>query len=248
MIPDITAFVPIKLESLRVPGKNIRKLGDKPLCQYVLDTLLEVKKSGYVKKVCVYCSSPSIAEYLPQGVELVLRSPSLDGQFVEGIDIYQAFQRQISSQWYLLCHTTSPFLHRDTIIDCIKQVVLNRVGSVGRVDGSVGRVDVMNSGKDYDSAMTVARVKTFSWFNRQPLNYTPSMGIPRTQTLNPVVWETSGLYLFPGCLLESGTRVGDRPYMKLVGHREAVDIDTEDDWELAEAYAIKIQMGTLGLH
>ena len=235
MIPDITAFVPIKLESLRVPGKNIRKLGDKPLCQYILDTLLEVKKSGYVKKVCVYCSSPSIAEYLPHGVELVLRSPSLDGQFVEGIDIYQAFQRQISSQWYLLCHTTSPFLHRDTIIDCIKQVVLSRVGGV-------------DSGKAYDSAMTVARVKTFSWFNRQPLNYTPSMGIPRTQTLNPVVWETSGLYLFPGGLLESGTRVGDRPYMKLVGHREAVDIDTEDDWELAEAYAIKIQMGKLGLH
>ena len=33
------AFVPIRLNSKRVVGKNLKMLGDKPLLQYILDTL-----------------------------------------------------------------------------------------------------------------------------------------------------------------------------------------------------------------
>ena len=37
--PTVVALVPMKHTSLRVPGKNYRKLGDKPLCCWVLQTL-----------------------------------------------------------------------------------------------------------------------------------------------------------------------------------------------------------------
>ena len=38
------AFVPIRLNSKRVAGKNLKMLGDKPLLRYILDTLVKVKR------------------------------------------------------------------------------------------------------------------------------------------------------------------------------------------------------------
>ena len=216
----ITALIPIKMESLRVPGKNTRMLGNRPLCQYIFQTLLTVKNAGYIDRICVYCSNPTIKEYLLPDIEYIQRPISLDGHEVEGLTIYREFQKTVKSDWYLLCHTTSPFLHADTIIDSITKVV--------RPPQS----------QPYDSAMTVARLQTFAWFDGKPLNYYPQKSIPRTQTLDPVYWETSGLYLFPGTLLESNppTRIGKNPYLVVVEGRERIDIDNIEDWDLAEAY------------
>lgn len=40
----VVAFVPIKLNSQRLPNKMFLTLGDKKICQYIFDILLEVKK------------------------------------------------------------------------------------------------------------------------------------------------------------------------------------------------------------
>ena len=37
-------MVPIKLNNERLPGKNIKLLGDKPLINYMLPTLNNIKK------------------------------------------------------------------------------------------------------------------------------------------------------------------------------------------------------------
>ena len=39
------AFVPIRLNSKRVIGKNLKMLGGKPLLRYILDTLCDVTVS-----------------------------------------------------------------------------------------------------------------------------------------------------------------------------------------------------------
>lgn len=59
------AFVPIRLNSKRVVGKNLKLLGGKPLMCYVLDTLSQVKG---VDEVYVYCSNEVVKQYLPDGV------------------------------------------------------------------------------------------------------------------------------------------------------------------------------------
>ena len=38
----ITAIIPIKHNSTRVPGKNFRDMNGKPLYFYIIDTLLKV--------------------------------------------------------------------------------------------------------------------------------------------------------------------------------------------------------------
>ena len=82
------AFVPIRLNSKRVVGKNLKLLGNKPLLQYILETLVKV---GNIDEVYVYCSSEEIIPLLPQGVKFLKRSELLDRDETLGKEIYNAF-------------------------------------------------------------------------------------------------------------------------------------------------------------
>ena len=105
----ITALIPIKMESLRVPGKNTRMLGNRPLCQYIFQTLLTVKNAGYIDRICVYCSNPTIKEYLLSDIEYIQRPISLDGHEGEGLTIYRNSKKP-SSQTGIYCVTLlAPF-------------------------------------------------------------------------------------------------------------------------------------------
>ena len=65
----VVAFVPIRLNSKRVVGKNLKPLGGKPLMWYILETLAKVKN---IDEVYVYCSSEEIIPHLPEGKQGML--------------------------------------------------------------------------------------------------------------------------------------------------------------------------------
>lgn len=56
----IVGFVPSKLNSERVPRKNVRKLGNVPLVNYALRTLNQVKQ---LDDIIIFASEPSIINY-----------------------------------------------------------------------------------------------------------------------------------------------------------------------------------------
>jgi len=66
------AFVPIKLNSQRLPGKMLLPLQDKKLCQHIFDTLIEVKKDFDIDIYC-FCSDEEIIQYLPLDVHFLKR-------------------------------------------------------------------------------------------------------------------------------------------------------------------------------
>ena len=65
------AFVPIRLNSQRVAGKNLRLLGGEPLMCHILRTLTRTEG---IDEVWVYCSDESIRPLLPEGVRFRRRS------------------------------------------------------------------------------------------------------------------------------------------------------------------------------
>ena len=77
----VVAFVPIRLNSQRVEGKNLRLLGGEPLLCHILRTLLEVEA---IDEVYVYCSNPEIQEFLPEGVKYLRRGEDLDQDTTRG--------------------------------------------------------------------------------------------------------------------------------------------------------------------
>ena len=211
------AFVPIRLNSKRVVGKNLRPLGGRPLLCWVLETLSQVKG---IDKVYAYCSDRCIEEYLPRGVEFLERSERFDSDDTLGQEIYDAFTQTVSADIYLLAHTTSPFLRQQTVEDALHKV---------------------QSG-EYDSAFAAAKQQTFAWYQGQPLNYDPTE-IPRTQTIDPVIVETSAFYIFRNELWrEHRRRIGFHPYMAFTDRIESVDIDWPDDFDLAEHIATSSQL------
>ena len=72
------AFVPIKLNNQRTPGKNIKKFDDgSSLITVFLRNLIKVKSFD---DVYVFCSNPKIKEYIVPGVKYLERPVYLDTQ------------------------------------------------------------------------------------------------------------------------------------------------------------------------
>lgn len=204
------AFVPIRLNSQRVEGKNLRELGGRPLMAYLLESLAAARN---IDKVYVYCSNPAIVEYLPEGVEWLQRDERLDQNTTLGEEIYDAFTREVEADIYILAHATSPFIRTATIEQAVRSV---------------------ESG-EYDSAFSAERVQTFAWWQGRPLNYS-LQHVPRTQDLEPLYVETSAFFVFRAEVWrEQHRRIGQKPYMAVTDRIESMDIDDPDDFLLAEA-------------
>ena len=73
------------------------------------------------------------------------------------------------------------------------------------------------------------------WKNGEPLNF-DATNLPRTQDLDSIYQETSGVYVFTKEVFQKyHRRIGVRPFIKEVSFKEAVDIDNPEDFLLAEA-------------
>jgi CMP-N-acetylneuraminic acid synthetase len=206
------ALVPAKLKSDRVPFKNIKKLGGVPLVNYTIRTLNKVPG---IDEIIVFASEPSICGHLQHGLKykFVERPASLDSQETRIQDIIREFLKKTDADTIALCHITSPFLKAETVSDCIKNV---------------------NSG-EYDSAFSAYEVKKFCWYKGKPLNYSLEVSTPRTQDLDSVIVEQSSLYVFKRSVFEkTGQRISGKPYIKLIDHFEGHDIDTAEDFRIAE--------------
>ena len=95
-------------------------------------------------------------------------------------------------------------------------------------------IEAVISGK-YDSAFCAEKIQAFLWQDRKPLNF-DATNLPRTQDLEPIYKETSGIYVFTKeVFLKYGRRIGVNPFVKCVGFKEMIDIDNPEDFDLAEA-------------
>ena len=205
----IVAIMPIKLINERCPGKNTRMLGGKPLLQYELDSL---KKTGLCDSINVFCSSEDVIPFIPEGVNFIKRSKDLDLPTANFNQIFSAFVRELDSDIYVFAHATAPFISVQTMSECIEAV---------------------KSG-EYDSDFCAEKIQDFLWQNGKPLNF-DATNLPRTQDLQPIYKETSGVYVFTKeVFLEYGRRIGIKPFVKCVGFKEMVDIDNPEDFDLAE--------------
>lgn len=207
----IVGFIPSKLNSERVPRKNIISLGNIPLVNYVVRTLNEVK---LIDNIIIFASEPSITKFIEKGLSYTYmeRPPYLDKDEAKMRDFVGEFLKREKAEIIVLLHITSPFITPETVSECLEHVV----------------------SRNYDSAFAAIELKGFAWYHGKPLNYSLDKPIPRTQDIEPVVFEQSGLYVFGRELFEATRRrIGHKPYIKFVDRFEGHDIDTLEDLDLA---------------
>ncbi len=209
MLKNLVGIMPIKLNNERLPGKNIKLLGGKPLIQYGLSTLLNVKR---LDEIDVFCSDSAIEDYLIKGINFVKRPCFLDLPTSNFTQIFEEFYKTVKADIYVYAHATAPFIKAETINECIDAVI---------------------SG-EYDSAFTATKIQDFLWKNGQPLNFKKD-NLPRSQDLEPIYRETSGVYVFKKEVFDQcHARIGEKPFIKEIDYKEAIDINTSQDFELAE--------------
>lgn len=205
------AIVPMKLNNERLPQKNTKNfLNGKPLCHYILTTLLSIEE---IDEVYVYCSDSTIIEFLPDGVKYLKRSKNLDLNTTKMNEVLISFAKNIAADIYVMTHVTAPFISAASIVKGLQAV----------------------KNMEYDSAFAVKKTQNFLWENNSPLNYDLN-NIPRTQDIKPIYEETSGFYIYESSIISKlGRRIGNNPYLHEINKIESIDIDDIEDFEIADA-------------
>ena len=207
----IVAIVPMKLNNSRLPHKNTKAFTNgKPLCSYILSTLLKVSE---LDEVFVYCSNPQIRAFIPNEVKFLQRSEKLDKDTTSMTEVLSCFTKEVAADIYVMTHTTAPFISKESIEKGIRAV---------------------KSG-EYDSAFAARRLQDFLWKDGKPFNYSLDC-IPRTQDLPLLFEETSGFYIYrQDVMTKYKRRIGENPYVVEVSEIESIDIDEPEDFMIADA-------------
>jgi len=220
---SVVALVPMRHCSERVPGKNYRPFNGRPLFHHIVSTLMAVER---VVEIVIDTDSPTVKDQAAAAfpsVRVLDRPEHLRGGDVPMTEVLRHDATIVASDWYLQTHTTNPLLASATV-----ERALDRMAAAGT---------------GHDSLLSVTRRHT-RLFDAAgvPLNHDPSV-LLRTQDLPPVYEENSNLYLFTADQIAAGRRTGDRPILFEIDPLEAVDIDDEHDFVLAETLA-RLRAGT----
>lgn len=212
----VAAFVPVKLNNERAPGKNTKRFDDgMPLITHFLKTLVQVPE---IDELYVFCSKEEIKDYIVPGVRFLKRPESLDTKEATPQDIISTFMSMVDADVYMVCHCTSPFVKAERFSECIHKVCE----------------------EGYDSAFTGEKIQRLMWHDGQPLNF-DAANVPRTQDLPVYYNEVSAAYVFKKETFETlHRRIGLNPYICEVSGVECVDIDYPEDFEIANAIYMNI--------
>ena len=225
MTGKITAFLPCRAGSERVPRKNIKRF-----CNYNFGLIeIKLKQLNQVERVDEIVLSTNDFDILEYAKTLKIeklrvhkRDENLSSSQTSTDQLVSHALHLIPEGDILWTHVTSPFVtskHYDEIISCYKNK---------KEDG-------------YDSLMTVTEIYSFLWQDKEPLNYDRSLEKwPRTQTIKPVNEINSAVFLASSEIYRSNNdRIGSNPYLyklnKIISH----DIDWPEDFVIAECMVEK---------
>jgi len=211
---SITALVPMKEHSERVPGKNIRLFTGRPLFYHILDTL---EKTYAIDEIVVDTDSGKIATEARANfskVRVIERPKELQGGFISMNAIIDHDISQVTADVYLQTHATNPLLRSETITEGLRNFIQSEKS---------------------DSLFSVNRLQTRLYtLDGKPINHDPEE-LLRTQDLSPVLEENSALYIFTRESFAKNTRrIGANPLMFVTDPIESIDIDDEYTFHLAE--------------
>jgi len=213
-IPEIKALIFMKEHSERVPGKNVRPMCGRPLFHWIMDSLI---RSKYIQEVIVNTDSTSIAEDARRnfGAIIHMRPDYLLGDKVGASPIIAYDVAHTEGEYFFQTHSTNPLLRMATIDRAIETFFRQIT---------------------YDSLFSVTPIqKRFYWSDGRPVNHNPNQVI-RTQDLPPILEENSCFYIFSRrSFFQLENRIGERPMLFQIDRIEALDIDEELDFAVAEA-------------
>ncbi len=213
----IIALLPMKGHSERVPLKNLRDFHGKPLYHAVLNTLLSSDK---IDEIIINTDCENITRDIEANfkkrVTIRIRPEEIRGDFVSMNKIIEDDLHHSEGTIYLQTHSTNPLLE------------------VNSINYALDRMLALKG--ERDSVFSVTKIQTrFYDQEGKALNHNPK-DLIRTQDLPPIFEENSCFYIFTkdSFYRSNNQRIGENPLMFEIDKIEAIDIDTMEDFILAE--------------
>ena len=212
-IPKITALVPMKGHSERVPHKNIRDLAGKPTCCWVLEKL---NSCEYISEIIIDTDDDEIADIVKSfsKVKVLKRPDFLLGDEVSIQPLIEYDMAHSENDYFFQTHSTNP---------CVKPETYDKA------------IEAFFHQQEHDALFSVTEVKTrFYWPDGTGINHDPKHLI-KTQDLDPIYEENSCFYIFSRETNEKiKNRLGGNSLMFPIDALEAADIDYMDDFYWCE--------------
>ena len=208
---NITAIVPARIGSQRVPKKNIIPWCDTSLIAHKVEQLLAVDLIDYV---IVNTDSQEIIDAVKhlQGVIFVKRDEEYALSTTEVPDFMYSLFKDIDTDTLIYASPMSPFMSTEKMTEMI---------------------EFYNS-HDYDSVVSVGVNKDFYFIDGKPVNFSLDTP-PNSQDLQTVNNLTFGCCIIKTKkAIEKKYVIGDNCFFYPCNEIEAVDIDTPFDFNFSE--------------
>lgn len=212
----ISALIPIKQFSERLENKNFRPFGGQALYMVILDKLQQIDR---IDQIVINTDSEEIMEACAARYSKVLilqRPPFLRDHRITMNTLIDYDVSNISGEHFLQTHVTNPLLRIDTIekaIDCYFDHLAH-----------------------HDSLISVSSIQKRAYTQElEPINHCNDI-LLMTQDLPEILIENSNLFLFSrSSFFRNGkSRIGKNPLAFRMSEIEGLDIDTMQDFLLAE--------------
>ena len=216
------AIITARGGSKRIPRKNLKPFLGKPIIAY---SIAAAQKSGLFDEVMVSTDDPEIADLARDlGAEVpFMRSAKTSDDYATTADVLvevlRAYEERGEPSEYACCiYPTAPFVTAEKLRAAFDKLI--------------------ETGADTGLPITTFGFPIWRSFKREgekvAFNW-PENALKRSQDLEPAYHDVGQFYFFRcDAMLRTGTLIPHKTVGYLVSASEAQDIDTEEDWELAE--------------
>ncbi len=208
----ITAVIPIRKGSQRVPNKNFKEFfRGKNLLELKIESLKQVP---LIDEIIVNTDSKIAIDIAKSNNVSWFRRENYFASN-ECINTEHWHNIALTTQTDLIMHVpcTAPFIKNKTYYNLINNFISSPI---------------------HDSANTVSLVKEYLWLDNKPLNYNINQ-TQNSQDLPDVMKLTFGISILTrDTMLKRKNVVGSNPLFHVVSDEESVDIDTPLDFKMAQ--------------
>ena len=214
----IKALIPVRAGSQRVKNKNIRPFAGKSLLQVKIEQLKRVPGIDEVIVNSDCHDMLSLAESC--GVTPQLRDPKYASNTIPMNDVWCHLAEVTDCDDILYTNCTNPLVSDNSYDECLKSY--------------------LDLPEGYDSLTTVNNVQEYLWLGDSAVNYDPSSH-PRSQDLPVYHALNFAISIIPrDLMIKNKSILGNRFYRHVIPNVEAIDIDTPDDFLIAESAYLKL--------
>lgn len=220
MSNKITAVIPVKGNSTRLPNKNILPFGESNLLLHKIEQLKQVE--GLHDIICSSDSNEMLAIAEAAGIKAIKRPTKYADESVPFGMFLEYVCDIVEGDHVMWACATSP---------CVEPYLYNKAI----------RTYFKKLEEGYDSLITCSPYQTYLMDENGPLNFSMGLAHKNSEQLPMLYHFTNGINLAPiEKIREWHYNYGPKAYRLLINKREAADIDDVYDYEMAKAlYALK---------